>query len=329
VTKLISLVIPNYNGSHTIAKCLESALACDYPNFEVIVIDDCSNDNSIAIIEKYPCKLINLTERSGAARTRNIGARNSRGEILFFIDADCLLKKDALTIAAQNYDKYGPGTIIGGTYTPRPYDKNFFSMFQSIFIHYSETKNSHRPDYLATHAMIIDSGTFKKSGGFSEKFMPILEDVEFSHRLKKNGYELIVNPDILVTHIFNFSLTRSLKNGIRKSMYWTAYSMQNKDMFADSGTASVELKTNVFSILLVGLSIVGYLLVKEQMILLGVIFIFSGNILVNRRLLNAFFKTGGTRFGLAATFYYTSVYPFAVAIGVSGGILKFLTGNIK
>lgn len=241
--RFISIVIPNYNGSATIGKCLEAAFASRYGNFEVVVADDCSTDDSVEIIRRYPCKLVRLEKHSGASAARNVGARNSRGELLFFTDADCLLKSDTLSLANRAISDY-PEAIIGGTYEQLSYDGNFWSDFQSLFVHYSETRKK-EPDYIATHAMAVKADVFKNTGGFREEFLPILEDVEWSHRVRRAGRRLLMEPEIRVWHVFNFTLMRSLKNACRKSLYWTAYSIANRDLFADSGTASSELKVNV------------------------------------------------------------------------------------
>ena len=84
---LASIIIPVFNGENTIEQCLESAFASDYPNYEVLVVDDNSDDSTVEIIKKYPCRLIQLDKRSGAAAARNIGAAKSRGQVLFFTDA--------------------------------------------------------------------------------------------------------------------------------------------------------------------------------------------------------------------------------------------------
>jgi len=152
----ISIIIPNYNGESTIGKCLEAVYLSSYRDFEVIVIDDCSRDSSIEIIKRFPCKLIRLDKHSGASKARNLGAWNSAGEVLFFIDSDCLLGIDTLSIVNESFAQDGD-RVIGGTYTKIPYDNDFFSTFQSIFINYSETKNKDKPDYIATHAMAIPS----------------------------------------------------------------------------------------------------------------------------------------------------------------------------
>ncbi len=320
----ISVVIPNHNNSSIIGACLRAAFAVDYDNYEVIVVDDCSADNSVEIIESFPCKLIRLTEHAGASGARNAGAYSSQAEVLFFIDADCLLKSDALSIAVESLAKYGAGTIIGGTYTLLPYDMRFFSIFQSVFIHFFETKNCGNPDYVATHAMLINKKIFLESGGFSEDFMPILEDVEFSHRLRRAGFKLVMEPRLMVTHVFNFSMVRSLRNAVRKSDYWTAYSISNQDLLSDSGTASVELKANVAAAFLCILLILTWVLWPAEWLLYLCGAIGMANILVNRLLFRLFFQAKGTGFGLLASVYYMTLYAFAVGAGAVIGVSRYV-----
>jgi len=322
VAPFISVVIPNHNGEKTIARCLDAALGSKYTKFEVIVVDDCSSDSSTTIINKYPCRLIRLPEHGGASKARNTGARNSKGEMLFFIDGDCLLEPDALAKAAAAYQEEGPGVIIGGTYTWLPFDKRFFSIFQSVYIHYSETKNLKNPDYIATHAMLIAKDLFQKNSGFDEHFMPILEDVEFSHRLKKNGARLLMDENILVQHIFNFTLAKSMRNGIRKSKYWSLYSIKNKDLLSDSGTASLEFKFNVFSCFINVVLIFMGVLLEAWAFAFPALLLFAGNLYLNRYLVRAFYDVRGPFFAIPAVLYYTSVYPFAVGIGVFSGIFS-------
>ena len=66
----ISVVIPNRNGAETIGLCLEALFASSHNSFEVVVVDDCSGDNSVAIIKQFPCKLVELTSHVGAAAAR-------------------------------------------------------------------------------------------------------------------------------------------------------------------------------------------------------------------------------------------------------------------
>jgi len=327
VEKYISVVIPIYNMAATIGQCLEAAFRSDYKNFEVVVVDDHSDDNSVEIIKKYPCKLICLEKRSGTSKARNTGARNSSGDYIFFIDADCLLEQDTLSIVNKTLFSNETGVMIGGTYTKMPYDRTFYSIFQSVFVNYSETKNIAAPDYIAAHAMIVDAVTFEKSGGFPEDFMPIIEDIEFSHRLRRSGCRLLMNPDIQVRHIFNFTLMKSLRNAVKKSMYWNMYSLENRDVFKDSGSASIELKTNVALLFINVILIVLSVLLDVPGLLYPVIPLFMFNIFINRKLLMLFYKTGGALFGAKAFIYYTIVYPVPIAIGTFRALINYLSAD--
>lgn len=99
----VSVVIPMYNVEKYIGECLDSLLAQTFQNFEVIVVDDCSTDNSFAVVERYAPKfngrlIISKTEENtgNVAFPRNKGLNLSRGEYIQFVDADDMLIKTAL-----------------------------------------------------------------------------------------------------------------------------------------------------------------------------------------------------------------------------------------
>ena len=324
---LISVIVPNHNGEKTIGHCLKAVYGSSYNSFEIIVVDDCSADRSLSIIAQHPCRLLRLPEHGGASKARNTGAINSNGDVLFFIDADCLVQPDTLSIVAAAYQQTGPDVVIGGTYTLMPFDQRFFSLFQSVFIHCAETKDLQKPDYIATHAMVISADLFKTIGGFDEHFMPILEDVEFSHRLKEKGYRLRMDATILVQHIFNFNLLKSLKNGFKKSKYWTRYSIANKDLLSDSGTASQGLKFNVISCFLSLLLLLGAFAFGVVSLAVPMLLLLAANLLLNRSLIQAFYRTKGLGFTVLAVLYYMLLYPLAVGLGALNGLINHLSGS--
>ena len=109
----VSVIIPMYNAKKYFAMCLESILIQTFTDFEVIVVDDCSTDNSLAIAESYlekfggRLKIISLEENTGSgAIPRNVGLEYASGEYVFFMDADDLLIDNALEElynCAENY----------------------------------------------------------------------------------------------------------------------------------------------------------------------------------------------------------------------------------
>ena len=109
---LISIVIPVYNASLFIEDTIKSIEKQTYPNYEAIFIDDCSNDNSIKIIEKYQkdnskIKVIKLKKHKGVSFSRNIGIRQAKGKYLCFLDADDIWKENKLEAQIEFIKKNG------------------------------------------------------------------------------------------------------------------------------------------------------------------------------------------------------------------------------
>jgi GT2 family glycosyltransferase len=323
--RFISVVIPVRNGAATIGRCLTAAFASSYRRFEVVVVDDASEDGTAGIVAGFPCRLVRLARHGGVSRARNAGARASSGELLFFIDADCLMGKETLSLANARYGE-GGDRVLGGTYTPTPADGDFFSRFQSVFVHHFETKRA-EPDYVAAHAMLVDARTFERSGGFVEgSFLGVaasVEDVELCHRLRRSGCELLMDREIQVQHVFRFSLRRSLLNAARKARTWTRYSLLNRDLLADSGAASRELKANVLLGALQGLLLAGSAASGSAWPLAAALPLLAVNLLANRGLLAAWFGNGGLVFAALAALYYTTLYAAAVAVGGAAGAASF------
>ena len=92
---LVSMIIPAYNSSRTIAKTLESARKADYPKKEILVIND-SRDSTPSIARSYGVRVIQNRERLGKPAALNRATQEARGDILFFLDADTTISRDCL-----------------------------------------------------------------------------------------------------------------------------------------------------------------------------------------------------------------------------------------
>lgn len=86
--KLISAIIPVYNGEHYVVNAIESILKQTYHNIEIIVVDDGSTDATVTLIKQFPKVKYFFKDRSGPAASRNMGVKNSSGDYLAFLDAD-------------------------------------------------------------------------------------------------------------------------------------------------------------------------------------------------------------------------------------------------
>lgn len=115
---LVSILIPLYNTEAYIAKTLDNCLAQTYPNIEIVVVDDGSSDNSLAIALKYAEKHENIKvfvqENAGAPRARNLAFEKCSGEYIQYLDADDLMsekKIEAQMKLAEGYN-FDPGVIF-------------------------------------------------------------------------------------------------------------------------------------------------------------------------------------------------------------------------
>lgn len=90
-----SIIIPVYNVEKYIKKCLDSVYAQSYKDYEVIVVDDGTEDKSMDIVKNYPAKVIHQ-KNSGLSAARNRGLKEARGEYLLFLDSDDFIEKDLL-----------------------------------------------------------------------------------------------------------------------------------------------------------------------------------------------------------------------------------------
>lgn len=98
---LVSIITPAYNAAAYIAETIESVLVQTHTNWEMLIVNDCSKDNTAEIVQSYAAKdkrikLINLKQNSGAAVARNTALQNAKGRYIAFLDSDDLWKKEKL-----------------------------------------------------------------------------------------------------------------------------------------------------------------------------------------------------------------------------------------
>jgi GT2 family glycosyltransferase len=111
---LVSVVIPCYQQAHFLGDAIESVLAQTYPHIELVVVDDGSGDNTMAVVTKYPGVLYIRQENQGLAAARNAGLRQTIGEYLVFLDSDDRLLPNALEAGLRCFrENPGCGFVYG------------------------------------------------------------------------------------------------------------------------------------------------------------------------------------------------------------------------
>lgn len=121
--KKVSLIVPVYNSEEYLGKCLDSILNQTYQNFEILVVNDGSKDNSWNIIEdyknRYPDKIVAINqENKGVAVTRNETVRKANGDYIMFVDNDDFLDKDYIETFITNAESGDYDIVFGGYRRP-------------------------------------------------------------------------------------------------------------------------------------------------------------------------------------------------------------------
>jgi O-antigen biosynthesis protein len=195
----ISVVVCSFNGSRTIGECLQAISKIRYPNFEAIVVDDGSNDNTAAIAAKYDVRLIR-TPNHGLSHARNVGWQAAKGEIVAYIDDDAYPDIDWLTYLAETFRK-GEYAGVGGPNIPPPEDGRIAACVanspgnpQHILL--TDTEAEHIPGC----NMAVLRSALEAVGGFDAQFRVAGDDVDMCWRLQERGWKLGFSPSAQVWH---------------------------------------------------------------------------------------------------------------------------------
>jgi glycosyltransferase involved in cell wall biosynthesis len=215
---MISVIIPAWNASRTLGACLDALERQSVPRaeYEIIVIDDGSHDDTVAIAGRPGVGLLRQSH-AGAAAARNLGVRQSHGELLFFTDADCVPAPDWI---AQMRAPFDDPRIDGakGIYATR--QREIVARFVQLEYEdkYDRLRRHATIDFIDTYSAAYRRAPFETAGGFDEH-LDFAEDQELSFRMVARGARLVFAPRAVVYH----QHANSLRSYMRKKFfggYW-------------------------------------------------------------------------------------------------------------
>jgi len=191
-----SFIIPTFNSSKTLEKCLKSIKQQKLKNSEIIVVDDCSTDNTVDIARRYADLIIIKEKRSGPAKSRNLGWKKSKGDILIFVDSDVYLGKTWAKEILPLLKKYD-GVV--SSLKSESHDVTFEEWEE------------------AANFFVIKRKVLEEVGGYSEIFPYAAgEDSDLLIRLLKKGYKI---RNQKVSYIHDTSYKRYRKENIFKKFF--------------------------------------------------------------------------------------------------------------
>jgi len=216
-----SVVIPIYNAEKNIVETLDALNHQTVDNFEVVLVDDGSKDDSLKIIREYKSKFkkkVISQENSGPAAARNLGAKSSDSEIIIFLDSDCVPYENFVEEMIKPFEDK---EIVGvhGQYETK--NKNsFIARYIGYEMAYRQEpmKKAERIDHMATHAAAYRKKDFGE--GFSTGFRHAdMEDIEFSYRLAKEGKKMVFRSSAKIKHPHPEKFSKFVKQQFGRG-YW-------------------------------------------------------------------------------------------------------------
>jgi glycosyltransferase involved in cell wall biosynthesis len=183
----VSVIIPVLDEGKSIEQCLRALKEQSYKDFEIIVVDGGSIDNTVELAKKYTKKVI--VARTGPGPARNIGAKNSKGKILAFTDADTIVPKNWVERIARDFSD-SRLVAVGGVLRPlkpRWLDMIMFKINSDLWYRFTSLFGFYQ---LGTPNCAYRRDVFLKAGGFNEE-MSMVEDTELSLRIKNYGKVMI------------------------------------------------------------------------------------------------------------------------------------------
>ncbi|OGS03924.1 MAG: hypothetical protein A2204_03190 [Elusimicrobia bacterium RIFOXYA1_FULL_47_7] len=238
----LSIIIVNYNTADFMDKCLASIFnSSEALSREVIVVDNNSSDGSSTLVKsKYPqARLIENRLNLGFAGANNIGARNSSGDTIIFLNPDTIVTSGQFSkLAAILKSSPDAGIVAPRLVNPDgtlQYSCRRFYNLRTVFFRrllagsktgraLSEAhlmkdwdhNSTKAVDWVLAACLAIKRDTFNQIGGFDDKYMLYFEDVDLCKRIYSIGKKVYYYPEAVVTHHYQ----RESANRFNKRTYW-------------------------------------------------------------------------------------------------------------
>lgn len=226
----IFIVILNYNGKDVIKNCLTSVFKNDYPNFEVVVVDNNSSDGSFETAKTGFSKatFIKNGENLGYSAGNNVGIRfalERMADYVLLLNNDTEVEKDFLTKLADVAEKNEKNGIVSPVIFNGHTRQVWFSGGEISWltmkaVHTQKTldKNYYETGFATGCAMLVRTAVFKEVGLLDEDYFLYWEDADFSWRAKKAGFKIIV---VAGSWVYHFEKSKAK---LKQKTYWLVIS---------------------------------------------------------------------------------------------------------
>jgi GT2 family glycosyltransferase len=293
-------VVPAHNNGQDLRRCL-AALAEDQsgPACEIIVVDDGSTEDLGPIASAPRVRLLRLADNAGPAAARNHGARQARGEILLFVDADVVVGRGTLRRVAEILAARPGVAAVFGSYDARPSAPAVVSQYRNLLHHYVHQTGSVEASTFWAGCGAVRRAVFEEVGGFdAERYRaPSIEDIELGYRLRAAGHRVRLEPALQVTHLKRWTLASMVRTDVlRRAIPWSRLILERRHAPDDLNLR----RDQRLGVALTGAGAIALVAALWQpAVALGAVAAAGGVVAINHRLFRFFHRERGPVFALA------------------------------
>jgi len=217
----VSVIIPVYNGSKTLKECLASVLNQTYNNYEVIVVDNNSTDNTKKIIKEFQEKADKIKyvfeAKIGRGAARNAGIKLAEGKIIAMTDSDCIVPQNWLETLIKPILCDGENAVMG---SEKEIISNFWTKNIQKVRHtaYNKCANGKYINFIDTKNFAIKSEIVKNL--MFDQNLKACEDIDFYLRTRKH-FKIVFLESLKVLHYDENVFGKIIKKNLEKG-FWTA-----------------------------------------------------------------------------------------------------------
>lgn len=211
----VSVIVVCWNSADTLGRCLDQLLAQDYPDYEVIVVDDGSDDDTLAVAERKLAhgehQIVRSRRNRGCPHARNLGLARARGAIVAFVDADGFAAPDWL---GKIVETFASDATIGAAGSTVLYDGNplvingaggtvnrqGWAADLSMNEPYERAQLAREALYPMGCGMALRRSAVEDVGPFDDSMLNYYDDVDYGVRLWRAGHRVVVAPEAWIDH---------------------------------------------------------------------------------------------------------------------------------
>lgn len=252
----LSVIVPVYNGGLQLSRCLEGLRLSEYSDFEVIVVDDCSTDDTQEILQRYRVHSTRTPRTLGPAGARNWGTGFAQACILVFVDADVVLPPKALGLIAQVFERDWQLAAAFGSYDEEPAWGNFLSQYKNLMHCYVHQNSNEIATTFWAGCGAVRKVVFLDFGGFdaARYHHPSIEDIELGYRLTQGGQKIRLMKQLQVKHLKKWTLRSLIRTDIlSRAVPWTRLILETRRLPRDLNlTSGARVSTGLVGLLSLG-----------------------------------------------------------------------------